>query len=144
MLAAQEVLAKPLMWSKLKEVPWAGQIRLENLAEQPALFLTATLTSEPVEFDLKVIRAGKPASTGEAPVEFRLDAEPVEQTFGATSQWTSGSSCSPGCRRRTRPGWPVSRGSLHARVEERLERWCPWRRRTCALTCRTTGLCACG
>jgi nucleotide-binding universal stress UspA family protein len=85
MLAAQEVLAKPLMWSKLKEVPWAGQIRLENLAEQPALFPTATLTSEPVEFDLKVIRAGKPASTGEAPVELRLDAEPVEQTFGATS-----------------------------------------------------------
>ena len=48
MFAAQEVLAKPLMWSKPKEVPWAGQIRLENLAEQPALFLTATLTSEPI------------------------------------------------------------------------------------------------
>jgi LonB-like, AAA domain len=124
MLAAQEVLAQPLMWSKLKEVPWAGQIRLENLAEQPARFLTATLTSEPVEFDLKVVRAGKPASTGEAPVEFRLDAEPVEQTFGGLHSGRADRAAHRDPGRRTRPGWPGSRGSLHPRVEERLDRSC--------------------
>ena len=58
MLPAAEVLTQPLVWSKLKEVLRAGQIRLENLAEQYALFPTATLTPEPIELDLKVVLVG--------------------------------------------------------------------------------------
>ena len=60
MLPAAEVLTQPLVWLKLKEVLRAGQIRLENLAEQYALFPTATLTPEPIELDLKVVLVGSP------------------------------------------------------------------------------------
>jgi predicted ATP-dependent protease len=60
MLPAAEVLAQPLVWPKLKEVLRTGQIRLENVAEQYALFPTATLTPEPIELDLKVVLVGSP------------------------------------------------------------------------------------
>ena len=60
MLPAAEVLSQPLVWLKLKEVLRTGQIRLENLAEQYALFPTATLTPEPIELDLKVVLVGSP------------------------------------------------------------------------------------
>jgi predicted ATP-dependent protease len=60
MLPAAEVLTQPLLWLKLKEVLRAGQIRLENVAEQYALFPTATLTPEPIELDLKVVLVGSP------------------------------------------------------------------------------------
>jgi hypothetical protein len=94
MSPAAAVLAQPLVCSKLNEAPWGGQIRPENLAEQHALLPTATLTSDPIELDLKDIRAGS------------------------------------GLGRRTRAGRTVPRVSLHARVEERLERGHAWRRRT--------------
>ena len=60
MLPAAEVLSQPLVWLKLKEALRASEIRLENLAEQYALFPTATLTPEPVELDLKVVLVGSP------------------------------------------------------------------------------------
>ena len=60
LLPAAEVLGQPLVWLKLKEVLRTGQIRLENLAEQYALFPTATLTPEPIELDLKVVLVGSP------------------------------------------------------------------------------------
>ncbi len=60
LLPAAEVLAQPVVWLKLKEVLRTGQIRLENLAEQYALFPTATLTPEPIELDLKVVLVGSP------------------------------------------------------------------------------------
>ena len=60
LLPAAEVLAQPPVWLKLKEVLRTGQIRLENLAEQYALFPTATLTPEPIELDLKVLLVGSP------------------------------------------------------------------------------------
>ncbi len=60
MLPAAEVLTQPLVWPKLKEILRAGQIRLENLAEQYALFPTATLSPEPIELDLKVVLVGSP------------------------------------------------------------------------------------
>jgi predicted ATP-dependent protease len=60
LLPAAEVLAQPLVWLKLKEVLRTRQIRLENLAEQCALFPTATLTPEPIELDLKVVLVGSP------------------------------------------------------------------------------------
>ena len=61
MLPAAEVLSQPVVWLKLKEVLRTGQIRLESLAEEYALFPTATLTPEPVELDLKVVLVGSPA-----------------------------------------------------------------------------------
>ena len=60
MLPAAEVLAQPLVWLKLKEVLRSGQVRLENLADQYALFPTATLTPEPINLDLKVVLVGSP------------------------------------------------------------------------------------
>ena len=60
MLPAAEVLAQPLVWLKLKETLRTGRIRLENLAEQYALFPTATLTPEPIDLDLKVVLVGSP------------------------------------------------------------------------------------
>jgi predicted ATP-dependent protease len=60
MVPAAEVLAQPLVWLKLKEVLRSGEIRLENLAEQYALFPTATLTPEPIGLDLKVVLVGSP------------------------------------------------------------------------------------
>jgi len=59
-LPAAEVLSQPLVWRKLKEVIRTGRIQLENLAEQYALFPTATLTPEPIELDLKVVLIGSP------------------------------------------------------------------------------------
>jgi predicted ATP-dependent protease len=61
MLPAAEVLAQPLVWPKLKEVLRTSCIRMENPAEQYALFPTATLTPEPIELDLKVVLIGSPA-----------------------------------------------------------------------------------
>jgi len=58
LLPAVEVLTQPLVWPKLKEVLRTGQIRLENPAEQYALFPAATLTPEPIELDLKVVLVG--------------------------------------------------------------------------------------
>jgi predicted ATP-dependent protease len=60
LLPAAEVLSQPLVWLKLKEVLRSRQIRLENLAEQYALFPTATLAPEPIELDLKVVLVGSP------------------------------------------------------------------------------------
>ena len=60
MLPAAEVLSQSVVWLKLKEVLRARRIRLENLAEQYALFPTATLTPEPIELDLKVVLVGSP------------------------------------------------------------------------------------
>jgi lon-related putative ATP-dependent protease len=58
MLPAAEVLSQPLVWLKLKEALRSSEIRLENLAEQYALFPTATLTPEPIKLDLKVVLVG--------------------------------------------------------------------------------------
>jgi predicted ATP-dependent protease len=60
MLPAVEVLSQPLVWLKLKELLRSGRIRLENLAEQYALFPTATLTPEPIDLDIKVVLVGSP------------------------------------------------------------------------------------
>ena len=60
LLPAAEVLSQPLVWLKLKEVLRTREIRLENLAEQYALFPTATLTPEPIKLDLKVVLVGSP------------------------------------------------------------------------------------
>ena len=59
-LRTLEVLSRPLVWSKLKEVLRAGRAQLENPAEQFMLFPTATLTPEPIDLDLKVVLVGTP------------------------------------------------------------------------------------
>ena len=77
------MLAQPLVWLKLKEVLRTGQIRLENLAEQYALFPTATLTPEPIELDLKVVLVGSPALYELA---YRLD-EDVRKLFRVKAEF---------------------------------------------------------
>jgi lon-related putative ATP-dependent protease len=83
MVPAAEVLTQPLVWSKLKEILRAGQIRLENLAEQYALFPTATLTPEPIELDLKVVLVGTPPLYE---VAYRLD-EDVRKLFRVKAEF---------------------------------------------------------
>jgi predicted ATP-dependent protease len=83
MLPAAEVLGQPLVWLKLKEVLRAGQIRLENLAEQYALFPTATLTPEPIELDLKVVLVGSP---GLYELAYMLD-EDVRKLFRVKAEF---------------------------------------------------------
>ena len=83
MLPAAEVLAQPLVWLKLKEVLRTGQIRLENLAEQYALFPTATLTPEPIELDIKVVLVGSPLLYGLA---YMLD-EDVRKLFRVKAEF---------------------------------------------------------
>jgi predicted ATP-dependent protease len=82
-LPAAEVLTQPLVWLKLKEVLRSGQIRLENLAEQYALFPTATLTPEPIALDLKVVLVGSPALYELA---YRLD-EDVRKLFRVKAEF---------------------------------------------------------
>jgi len=82
-LPAAEVLAQPLVWLKLKEILRSGQIRLENLAEQYALFPTATLTPEPIALDLKVVLVGSPALYELA---YRLD-EDVRKLFRVKAEF---------------------------------------------------------
>jgi lon-related putative ATP-dependent protease len=82
-LPAAEVLSQPVVWLKLKEVLRAGQIRLENLAEQYALFPTVTLTPEPIELDLKVVLVGSPALYELA---YRLD-EDVRKLFRVKAEF---------------------------------------------------------
>ncbi len=82
-LPAAEVLAQPLVWLKLKEVLRSDQIRLENLAEQYALFPTATLTPEAIELDLKVVLVGSPALYELA---YRLD-EDVRKLFRVKAEF---------------------------------------------------------
>jgi predicted ATP-dependent protease len=59
-LRTLEVLSRPLLWSKLKDVLRSGRAQLENPAEQLMLFPTATLCPEAIEVDLKVVLVGAP------------------------------------------------------------------------------------
>ncbi len=59
-LRTLEVITRPLLWSKLKEVLRTGSVRLENPGEQLMLFPTASLTPEAVDVDLKVVLVGSP------------------------------------------------------------------------------------
>ena len=59
-LRTLEVLSRPLVWNKLKEVLRTGRAQLENPAEQLMLFPTATLTPEAIDLDVKVVLVGTP------------------------------------------------------------------------------------
>jgi lon-related putative ATP-dependent protease len=59
-LRTLEVLSRPLVWSKLKDVLRTGRAQLDNPAEQLMLFPTATLSPEAIEVDVKVVLVGAP------------------------------------------------------------------------------------
>ena len=59
-LDALEVLRRPFLWDKLKDVLRTRRIRLENLAEQYTMLPTTTLSPEPIDVELKVILIGPP------------------------------------------------------------------------------------
>jgi lon-related putative ATP-dependent protease len=58
LLQAIDVLGKPFLWDRLKQVLRAGRAPIENLSEQLVIFPTATLTPEPIELDVKVVLVG--------------------------------------------------------------------------------------
>ena len=58
LLHAADVLAKPFVWGRLKEVLRTGQARIENLGAQYMLFPSATLDPEPIDVDLTVVLVG--------------------------------------------------------------------------------------
>ena len=59
-LQARDVLTSPLSWEGLKRALKSREIRIENIGEQYGLFPTATLRSEPIALDVKVILIGAP------------------------------------------------------------------------------------
>ncbi len=60
LLHAQELLTRPFLWDKLKDILRNGRAQVENLAEQYVLFPTATLAPEPPRVDVKVVLVGSP------------------------------------------------------------------------------------
>jgi lon-related putative ATP-dependent protease len=60
MLPAREVLLRPLLWQRLKDVLQTRKARLENLGDQYALLPTTTLQPEPLDLDVKVALYGPP------------------------------------------------------------------------------------
>jgi lon-related putative ATP-dependent protease len=60
LLRAEELLTRPLLWEKLKEILRSGQAPVENLGEQFMLFPSASLAPEPVAVDVKVVLVGTP------------------------------------------------------------------------------------
>lgn len=60
-LHAEELLTRPFLWEKLKQILRTGRAQVENLADQYFLVPSATLTPEPVPVDVKVVLLGSPA-----------------------------------------------------------------------------------
>lgn len=59
-LDALELLRHPFSWAALKRALRAGEVRIENLAEEYSPIPTATLRPEPIPIELKVILIGSP------------------------------------------------------------------------------------
>lgn len=57
-LRAEDVLAQPFVWQKLKETLRSGCARVENPAEQYTLFPTATLSPQAVPLEVKIALVG--------------------------------------------------------------------------------------
>jgi lon-related putative ATP-dependent protease len=59
-LDALNLLTEPFVWRHLKEALRTGQLRIQNIGAQYALFPTVTLEPEPIELDLKVVLVAPP------------------------------------------------------------------------------------
>ena len=60
LLHAAELLARPLLWEKLKQILRSGMAPVENLADQYMLMPSATLAPEPAAVECKVVLVGAP------------------------------------------------------------------------------------
>ncbi len=58
LLEAKDVLVKPFVWGRLKELLRTGQARIENLGTQYMLFPSASLDPEPIDVGLTVVLIG--------------------------------------------------------------------------------------
>jgi predicted ATP-dependent protease len=58
LLEARDVIAKPFVWGRLKELLRTGRARIENLGTQYMLFPSATLDPEPIDVNLTVVLVG--------------------------------------------------------------------------------------
>ncbi len=72
LLHADDLLTRPFLWDKLKQILRTGKAPVENLADQYFLVPSATLTPEPVPTEVKVILLGSPALHG---LLYELDEE---------------------------------------------------------------------
>jgi lon-related putative ATP-dependent protease len=57
-LHAPDVLSKPFLWGRLKELLRTGKARIENLGAQYMLFPSASLEPEPIDVELTVVLVG--------------------------------------------------------------------------------------
>ena len=57
-LQAMDVLSKPLVWPRLKDVLRTGSLKIENMAVQYMLFPGVTLDAEPAEVHVTVVLVG--------------------------------------------------------------------------------------
>ncbi len=60
LLHATDVLSKPFVWDRLKEVLRTGKARIENLGTQYMFFPSASIEPEPIDADLTVVLVGSP------------------------------------------------------------------------------------
>jgi lon-related putative ATP-dependent protease len=89
-LHALDVLGQPFAWEALKRALLAGEVRIENLAEQSSPIPTATLRPEPVPLDIKVVLIGPPALYHllyQQDEDFR-DVFKVKADFAPDMEWT--------------------------------------------------------
>jgi lon-related putative ATP-dependent protease len=92
LLHASDVLAKPFVWGRLKELLRTGKARIENLGAQYMLFPSASLEPEPVDVDLTVVLIG---STELFRVMHALDPDvrrlfKVRADFDSQTPWDEG------------------------------------------------------
>ena len=60
LLQALDVLTRPFVWERLKDVLRTGKLAVENMGAEYTMLPTATLTPEPIDLDVKVILVGSP------------------------------------------------------------------------------------
>jgi predicted ATP-dependent protease len=60
LLQVEDVLSRPFVWSRLKELLRCGKARIENVGAEYMLFPSASLDPRPVDADLTVVLVGTP------------------------------------------------------------------------------------
>ena len=83
LLNALELVTRPFLWGKLKEILRTGRAPVENLGEQLMLIPTTTLTAEPVAVQVKVVLIGRPEAYR---VLYALD-EDVRELFRVKAEF---------------------------------------------------------
>jgi len=91
LLDARSVLSNPLSWDALKRALHNREIKIEEVTQQIGLIATASLSPEPIPFDVKVILIGDPLTYY---LLYNLDEEfgelfKVKADFATEMEWTT-------------------------------------------------------